>query len=363
MSSVVDTLVEMGFSKQKAEIAVAKTASQDLQVVMDWIISHEDELESLTSSISDSVPVSAPVEVEQPANVSTSENNVEMAPVEGSEEPSPIAKSIRCDDCQKLFKSNEEVEFHAAKSGQSNFSESTEEKKPLTDAEKKEQLAKIEAKLRQRRLEREAREKEEPLLREKNRINNFSESTEEKKPLTDAEKKEQLAKIEAKLRQRRLEREAREKEEALLREKNRIKSGKEMLEAKKRHEELEMKKIIEQRKREKEEERLAKQRVRDQIEQDKLARKAKFSGAASEPPVAPPVTTPAATPRPAVNYTEIRLQIKLPDGSGLTQTFGAKEPLSSVRLFVEMSQKVNETSFSLMRSYPRKIWHLLLCSL
>lgn len=62
---------------------------------------------------------------------------------------------------------------------------------------------------------------------------NFVESTEEKKPLTDEERKEQLAKIEAKLKQRRLEREAREKEETLLREKARIKSGKELLEAKK----------------------------------------------------------------------------------------------------------------------------------
>lgn len=43
--------------------------------------------------------------------------------------------------------------------------------------------------------------------------------------------------------------------------------GKELLEAKKKHDELEMKRIVEQRKREKEEEKLAKQRVREQIEQ------------------------------------------------------------------------------------------------
>ena len=38
--------------------------------------------------------------------------------------------------CGKLFQTNEEVEFHAVKSGHSNFSESTEEKKPLTEEEK-----------------------------------------------------------------------------------------------------------------------------------------------------------------------------------------------------------------------------------
>lgn len=62
---------------------------------------------------------------------------------------------------------------------------------------------------------------------------NFSESTEEKATLTEEEKKEQLVKIMAKLKQRRLDREAREKEEALQRERTRIKSGKELLEVKK----------------------------------------------------------------------------------------------------------------------------------
>lgn len=52
------------------------------------------------------------------------------------------------DFSDRLFKNQMEVEFHAAKSGHSNFSESTEEKKPLTEEEKKEQLARLEEKLR-----------------------------------------------------------------------------------------------------------------------------------------------------------------------------------------------------------------------
>ena len=76
-----------------------------------------------------------------------------------------------------------------------------------------------------------------------------------------------------------------------------------------------MKKIIEQRKREKEEERLARQRVKDQIEADKLARKAKFSGnpvpetAPSQPVAAAPVEK-----KPPQNYNEVKLQIRLIDG-------------------------------------------------
>lgn len=134
-----------------------------------------------------------------------------------------VAKSLKCDDCGKVLKDQTEVEYHAAKTGHSNFSESTEEKKALTEDEKKAQLALIEEKLKQKRVEREEREKA----------------------------------------------------DALERERNRIRSGKDMTEARRRMEEIEMKKIVDQRKREKEEEKAARDRVRAQIEADKAARKAR----------------------------------------------------------------------------------------
>ncbi|KAJ8932786.1 hypothetical protein NQ314_014490, partial [Rhamnusium bicolor] len=292
MSSVVDTLIEMGFSKERAELAVNRTGGNDVQIAMDWLLSHEEEL---------ATPVLAPASIEAPQNVNETGSTDDKVTSEVPE-AAPLAKSIQCDDCGKLFKTNEEVEFHASKSGHEHFSESTEEKKPLTEEEKKEQLAKIEAKLRQRRLEREAREKE----------------------------------------------------EALLKEKIRIKSGKELLEAKKKHDELEMKKIVEQRKREKEEERLARQRVKEQIEQDKLARKAKFSGGSNIEVTSPPLAKPAIPKASAANYSEVKLQIRLPNGTALTQTFGAKEPLSAVRLYVEMHRKDADGPFNLMTTFPRK---------
>lgn len=103
--------------------------------------------------------------------------------------------------------------------------------------------------------------------------NNFSESTEEKKPLTDEEKKEQMVRIEEKLRLKRAERDAQEKQDALDREKMRIRSGKDMGDAQRRIEEEEMKKIVEQRKREKQEDRMARDKIRAQIEADKAARR------------------------------------------------------------------------------------------
>lgn len=110
---------------------------------MEWLLAHADD------------PLPTPQD-------STSEENAPMdeppaSSAESSTEEQP--KSLKCEDCGKLFRTQVEVEFHAAKSGHSNFSESTEEKKPLTEDEKKEQLALIEEKLKQKRKEREEKEK------------------------------------------------------------------------------------------------------------------------------------------------------------------------------------------------------------
>ncbi|XP_022917913.1 UBX domain-containing protein 1 [Onthophagus taurus] len=291
MSELISTLVDMGFSEAKAKLAIEKTGSTDIQEVMEWILSNKEEPDDHRET---------PEAGEVPDSISTQE----IVKKEEEEEQVQAAKSIKCEECGKLFKTQEEVEFHAVKFGHGKFSESMDEKKPLSEEEKKEQLARIEAKLKQRRLEREAREKQEELEREKNRI----------------------------------------------------RSGKEMLEAKKRHEEMEIKKIVEQRKKEKEEERLAKQRIREQIEQDKLARKAKFGGQVETPAVIPqtqPITQATPTQQ---NYTDVRLQIRLTNGGTLTQTFKATEPLQAVRLYIELNRTDTTGPFSLMTNYPRKIF-------
>lgn len=170
-----------------SELAIKKAADPSIESAMEWLLTHEEdepEPETPTATQPDQIDAAIPQQQQQPESATSSESV-------------SVAKSIKCDDCGKLFNTQLEVEFHSTKSGHQNFSESTEEKKPLTEEEKKEQLAKIEAKLRQRRLEREAREKQEELEREKVRI----------------------------------------------------RSGKELLEAKKKQEEVEIKKIVEQRRR------------------------------------------------------------------------------------------------------------------
>ncbi|GJQ87311.1 hypothetical protein Trydic_g17360 [Trypoxylus dichotomus] len=299
MSQVIATLIEMGFSKTRAEQAVATTGTEDVQIAMDWILSNEEE-----TIIQPSAQTSDLNLVDEPERDTTDNQSI----TEGTDDSttSQVAKSIKCDDCGKLFSSQTDVEVHASKTGHEHFSESAEEKKPLTEEEKKEQLARIEAKLKQRRLEREAKEK----LEEKER------------------------------------------------EMNRIKSGKEILEAKKRHEELETKKLLELRKKEKEETRLAKEKVKAQIEQDKIARKLKFGGMPPVEKVESTASTTAIVQRASQpqSYSEVKLQIRLTNGSTLVHTFGAKEPLSAVRLYVQINRTDDPGPFSLMTPFPRHIF-------
>ncbi len=68
----------------------------------------------------------------------------------------------------------------------------------------------------------------------------------------------------------------------------------------------------------------------------------------------PPTSESDAAPR---TYTEARLQIRLPSGSPLIQTFQAKETLSAVRLFVELNrQDGGQGPVKLMTSFPRKVY-------
>lgn len=276
---------------------------------MEWLLAHADEEMPALPVVNAQPEVSSIPGSTEANNVITpmATSPSDDAPAESSSETSAEAKSLKCDECNRLFKNQTEVEFHAAKSGHSSFSESTEEKKPLSDTEKKAQLVLLEERLKQKRIEREEKEKL----------------------------------------------------EALEKEKSRIRSGKDMLEAKSRMEELEMKKIMDQRKREKEDEKRARDRVRAQIESDKAARKARMAAEAGLP-VAPPVVVAAApvatssSPKSPVEYSKTKIQIRLQDGTSVTETFEVKEQLSAVRLFIQLRQ--GDVPFGLMTSFPRKVF-------
>uniref|UniRef100_A0A1L8DSR2 Putative ubiquitin regulatory protein n=1 Tax=Nyssomyia neivai TaxID=330878 RepID=A0A1L8DSR2_9DIPT len=291
--SDLQTLMDMGFSKERSERALAVTSNKGVEPAMEWLLAHADD--DLPSDV-----VTGTSEQPPPAG-----DEAEAKPTESTKEDD-VAKSIKCDECGRQFRSSVEVEYHAVKSGHSKFSESTEEKKPLTEDEKKAQLAQLEEKLRLKRMEREEKEKQ----------------------------------------------------EALDKEKSRIQSGKDLLEARRKLEEIEMAKILETRKREKIEEKMAKDRVRAQIAADKEARKAKMAG--ESPIVVPPVAqqaTPSSSTssNPQKKYTSTKIQIRLLDGTSIVQTFDAKEQLSAVRLFIQLKQGM-EVPFRLMTNFPRKVF-------
>lgn len=90
-------------------MAIQKTGSENLEIITEWLISNEDE------PLETDPEVPTQPDLEAPASSCTSQD------IPKDSECLPIAKSIQCDDCGKLFKSQEEVEFHASKSGNISF--------------------------------------------------------------------------------------------------------------------------------------------------------------------------------------------------------------------------------------------------
>jgi len=182
----------------------------------------------------------------------------------------------------------------------------------------------------------------------------------EKTPLTEEEKKEKLAKLEELRVKKRAERLAKEAEEAREKEKRRIESGKDMGQIRSNLEEQEIRKLAELRRREKEEEKLAKAKVLAQIEADKAARRAEKEAAkagAAAQVAATPAPQPAQAPAAKKEYTEARLQIRQTNGQALVHSFGVKEPLAAVRLYVQMNRTDGLTgTVKFMTNFPKKVF-------
>lgn len=99
-----------------------KTNNGGIPAAIDWIMDHGDEVED---------------------EIEGDEKN------EGNDTPAEdaSAKSLKCDDCGKQFRSATEAEAHAIRTKHANFSESTEEVRALTKEEKEAQLARLQVSL------------------------------------------------------------------------------------------------------------------------------------------------------------------------------------------------------------------------
>lgn len=165
----LDQLLDMGFEKEKAEMAVKKTGN--LGDAIEWLDKNADtSIEELKAKDA-------------------------SAAAETAAEQEAQAKSLVCNECGKTMRGMAEAEFHATKSGHSDFSESTQEIKPLTEEEKKQKLADLREKMAAKKAvqseqDKKDAKKNEQISRKKTKESeDIKEQLKVKEQIKDAEKK------------------------------------------------------------------------------------------------------------------------------------------------------------------------------
>ena len=183
---------------------------------------------------------------------------------------------------------------------------------------------------------------------------NFSESTEAIKPLTAEEKAAKIERVQELLKIKRAERLAREKEEEKEKEKVRRKTGQELSEIREKVQMQEQQKALAERERHKQEDRIAKERIKAQLEADKLerARQAEERKRGAQATESPKTAAPVIS----ASHSETRIQIRLPDGQPpLTQIFNVDDTFATL-LKVLSENRTIRPGFKLVTTFPRKIF-------
>ncbi|KAJ4474886.1 ubiquitin-related domain-containing protein [Lentinula aciculospora] len=203
MAGDKDTLLAMGFDSARVEWALKATGNRGLQPAMDHILENESKsVPSVESTSESSAPApSGDMDIDEDAE------DVEALRSLGGVAANEVeAKSIKCSECGKIFKNTALANFHAEKSGHDQFEESTEEVKPLTEEEKKERLAELRAKMAEKRsrkaVEEAAEHKANELLRRKagKDLHKVKEELQAKEAIKEAQQKKRDKIEEAKAR-------------------------------------------------------------------------------------------------------------------------------------------------------------------
>lgn len=285
MASDLETLLEMGFDKARAELAVKKSGG--LQGALEWLEKNQD------------VPLE---ELQVPED---NDDEATAAAIKGLE-TGELAKSLVCDDCGKQFRTTAMAEFHASKSGHENFSESTEELKPLTEEEKKQKLEEMRAALAEKR----ARQSEQDKIDQKKNDAIKRKATRETQDLKEElQRKEQIKEAEKK----------RQEKAADIEAKRRIKAK---IEA-------------------------DKEERRRKAEEAKALREGKAPAAAA--PSAPSAPT---APKSSASYTDARLRFQTSSGT-VQKSFPAETTLFEVAEALKTDGTVAGVN-SFMMTFPRK---------
>uniref|UniRef100_A0A914VTY3 UBX domain-containing protein 1 n=1 Tax=Plectus sambesii TaxID=2011161 RepID=A0A914VTY3_9BILA len=310
--SMLDQLIDMGFSKEKAESALKATNEQGLEQAMDWLINQQEQDTGAGNSAAAANPTAAnTAAVNTSENTKMEEDTEERSTVELIEDEEPAkpaatdmeVRSLKCEDCGKLLADQDAALLHAERTKHVNFGESADAIRPLSEEEKQQRKEQLRSRIAERRT------------------------------VKDEEERRQAIELEKK---RRLE-------------------GQEVLAAKERMKETEMKKLADEKKREKQAEKMAKERVLEQIKRDREARKLEAAALATGQPIQQPAPSDVAPP-PERNYDECKLQIRLTDGKALVQSFGSKEQLAAVRLWIQLHRTDGDVPFNLMTPFPRHVF-------
>ncbi|KAM8733522.1 UBX domain-containing protein 1 [Acanthopagrus schlegelii] len=185
--TTLDSLLEMGFERNRAEKAVAKTGNQGIEQAMDWLMEHEDDPDI-------DEPYVPPVGNVLGGGNADSQSTTEQPTLADTAEGIADAENT-CIDSE------------------------TGARRPLTEEEKLEQVRRLEELMRVKQAERREREREEELEREKQRRKQGQELQQIRQKLQDDDMKKlaelrRREKMEDKLaRQRVKEKIARDREE------------------------------------------------------------------------------------------------------------------------------------------------------
>lgn len=296
-----DQLVSMGFDPEKSKMALkASGGCKCLSLLSD------DDV--LTSTVADAIDW-----LDKNADKSVDDLKAEEATATEAkaQEAADQARSLVCNECGKKFRGTAQAEYHASKTEHQDFSESTEEIKPLTEEEKTQKLAELRERMAAKKAAQAEKDKE------------------------DAKRNEQISRKKT-------------KESEDIKEQLRVK---------------EQIKEAENTRKEKQAGIDAKKRIQAKIAADKEERRLKAerekAARAGKPLPSQPETVTAAptaptTSKPASEYTETRLRLQTETGNVL-KTFPVETTLFEVAQAV--GDEIGRDVESFTQNFPRKIFN------
>ncbi|CAJ1078851.1 UBX domain-containing protein 4 [Xyrichtys novacula] len=165
-----------------------------------------------------------------------------------------------------------------------------------------------------------------------------------------------------KLEERREQKKMGEAENEIKKENERRKVGKDLQDFKKKQEEEKTRRLLEERNREKAEEKAARERVKQQIAQDRADRAARYAQIQEEDRAAKEAAQQARQAQQEARKetllrernTVARIQFRLPDGSSITNQFPSQTRLQEARQFAAQEVGSRYGNFSLATMFPRR---------